>query len=160
VPYSRKLFIKNKKSGEYFKIRILKAPPRHLYPQSTGTKKSPPLWGVSVTTAHHIKDINPVNIFDGGGTFEQLIYLFDIMTSTLKSAIIAVYAILTKKRLNNCNIICVGLYYMAICCQVLLTSSHSDRKLIFDSNALGEKLNGYLAVKIHCYNTKEVFDAN
>jgi len=23
---------KNKKSGEYFKIRILKAPPRHLYP--------------------------------------------------------------------------------------------------------------------------------
>jgi hypothetical protein len=30
--------IKNKKSGEYFKIRILKAPPRHLYPQSTGTE--------------------------------------------------------------------------------------------------------------------------
>jgi hypothetical protein len=24
--------IKNKKSGEYFKVRILKAPPRHLYP--------------------------------------------------------------------------------------------------------------------------------
>jgi hypothetical protein len=48
--------ITNKKSGEYFKIRILKAPPRHLYPQSTGTVKSPrqsmgikqntPLWGV------------------------------------------------------------------------------------------------------------------
>jgi hypothetical protein len=42
VPYSRKPVtqfspyalrgIKNKKSGEYFKIRILKAPPRHLYP--------------------------------------------------------------------------------------------------------------------------------
>jgi hypothetical protein len=33
---------KNKKSGEYFKIRILKLSPRHLYPQSTGTVKSPP----------------------------------------------------------------------------------------------------------------------
>jgi hypothetical protein len=46
VPYSRKPFIKNKKSGEYFKIRILKLLPRHLYPQSTGTIKSTPLWGV------------------------------------------------------------------------------------------------------------------
>jgi hypothetical protein len=68
VPYSRKPVIKYKKSGEYFKIRILKAPPRHLYPQSTGTVKSPlqstgtkesplhsmgikkntPLWGVNI----------------------------------------------------------------------------------------------------------------
>jgi hypothetical protein len=46
VPYSRKSVIKNKKTGYYFKIRILKLPPRHLYPQSTGTVKSTPLWGV------------------------------------------------------------------------------------------------------------------
>jgi hypothetical protein len=59
--------IKNKKTGYYYKIKILKSPPRHLspskhgdlkeYPQSTGTVKSPPqsmgtkkstpLWGVS-----------------------------------------------------------------------------------------------------------------
>jgi hypothetical protein len=32
VPYSRNPFLKIKKSGEYFKIRILKWPPRHLYP--------------------------------------------------------------------------------------------------------------------------------
>jgi hypothetical protein len=56
VPYSRKLVtqfsppqsvwikknphalrgIKNKKSGEYFKIRILEAPPRHLSPTKHG----------------------------------------------------------------------------------------------------------------------------
>jgi hypothetical protein len=36
VPYSRKPVIKNKKSGEYFKIRILKAPPRHLPPSKHG----------------------------------------------------------------------------------------------------------------------------
>jgi hypothetical protein len=49
--------IKNKKTGYYYKIKILKSPPRHLSPQSTGTVKSPPqsmgtkkstpLWGVS-----------------------------------------------------------------------------------------------------------------
>jgi hypothetical protein len=65
VPYSRKPFtqfspphsmgikknthalrgIINKKSGEYFEIRILKTPPRHLPPQSTRTKKSTPFVG-------------------------------------------------------------------------------------------------------------------
>jgi hypothetical protein len=33
--------IKNKKSGEYFKLRILKAPPRHLYPSRGHCKESP-----------------------------------------------------------------------------------------------------------------------
>jgi hypothetical protein len=37
--------IKNKKSGEYFKIRILEAPPRHLSPTKHGDKKEYPLEG-------------------------------------------------------------------------------------------------------------------
>jgi hypothetical protein len=36
VPYSRKPAQKNKKTGDYFKIRILKLPPRHLSPPKHG----------------------------------------------------------------------------------------------------------------------------
>jgi hypothetical protein len=66
---------KNKKSGEYFKIRILKLSPRHLYPQSTGTVKSPPqsmgtkkstpLWGAVYVKQKKITMMNNLSLKRG-----------------------------------------------------------------------------------------------
>jgi hypothetical protein len=41
----QKICNKNKKTGDYFKIRILKLPPRHLSPSKHGDYKEYPLVG-------------------------------------------------------------------------------------------------------------------